>query len=56
MFGASNLHSLTRTPACIPADAKMEFPGGPAVGVKDPHIWIDYSTVYLATFSLPISL
>lgn len=35
MFGASNLHSL-RTPACIPADAKMEFPGGPAVGCQRP--------------------
>lgn len=24
------------TPACIPADAKMKFPGGPAVGCQRP--------------------
>ena len=54
MFGASNLHSLTRTPACIPADAKMEFPGGPAVGVKDPHIWIDYCVPCYLFFTISL--
>lgn len=37
MFGVPNLDSL-RTPACIPADAKMEFPGGSCRGVSKTRI------------------